>query len=688
MTSGFYSRIAASNIRKNPRLYVPRMLAETGLLGCFYILYSLAQDKTLTNVKGGSFIPVFMGIGSAVIGLLSVILILYVNSFLMKRRKNEYGLYNVLGMEKRHIVRVLFTESLFASLLSIVAGLAFGVLMYKMASLLICKILSAEVVAGFYYVRLDTILPPALIFLAIDLFAFVVNAITVMRLKPVQLLAQAHTGEKEPKVKWLTLLAGIVCIGIGYYIALTATEPLKVLRLFFLAVFLVIFGTYFLFVAGTTFVLKCLKKNKNYYYKKRHMISVSGLLFRMKQNAVGLASIALLSTGVLVMISSTVSLYSGVEDLINESYPMDAYFSAQRGTWVGENDYDWNYLPPEEMEQLVRSVAEENNLQISNVQAEYYLASTYYVEDQAIVLDELPVYDIDIDSPQIVLVITEDYYNSLMHQEGKEGLSEQLAPNEIAYYHYAGTEEQVESMTIGDQKYVITKVLDDCPKSAHVSMDRIAEIVIVSDGEVLHSIDQEYTKTYGMGKDEYYVQIGFDFEDYEAASALGEDFETAVYDKCQELYPETDETSFSSTVSTKWFSENSMYGLYGSFFFLGILLGFVCLFATILIIYYKQISEGYEDRERFQIMQKVGMEEKEVKKTIGNQLVLTFFLPLITAGIHTAFAFPIVLRMLKLLMLTNSMLFVICSLISFAVFAIVYTTVYLLTARTYYKIVR
>lgn len=555
MSSGFYFRMAASNIRKNPRLYVPRILAETGLVSCFYILFSLAQDERLSMVKGGSAIPIFMTIGAVVVGLLSVILILYANSFLMKQRKHEYGLYNVLGMEKRHIVRVLGLEALVASSISIVAGLGLGVLMYKLCSLLICKIMDVGVIAGFYYIRLSTILIPFLIFVAFDLFAFLVNTISVLRLKPVELLAQRHTGEKEPKVKWLLLVAGVVCLLTGYFISLTSEDPLETLQLFFLAVFLVIFGTYFLYIAGSVFVLKCLKHRKTYYYDKRHMISVSGLLFRMKQNAVGLASIAILSTGVLVMISSTVSLYSGVDDVVDTYYPMHAYFTAE----YSEDDTDlYQSYSEEELGATVQTVADEMGVEI-------------------------------------------------------------------------------------------------------------AEMYEVVDEEGVH-------------------KLGINFADYDQVRDLDGTFEQKVEEEFAFEHP-YEECHNWCDFESKWEARTDLIGLYGSFFFLGVLLGFVCLFSTILIIYYKQISEGYEDRERFQIMQKIGMEQKEVKKTIGNQLTLTFFLPLVTAGVHTLFAYPIILRMLQKLLLKNTSLFMICLLITYAVFAIVYTIVYLLTARSYYKIV-
>ena len=330
MKHGFFSRIAAENIKKNTRLYVPRVLAETGLLGCFFILLTLSMDGRLSEALGGSYLSAFMGFGAIVIGLLSFVLILYNNSFLMKQRKQEYGLYNVLGMEKRHIIRVLFFESFFTSLLSVALGLVFGTLFYKASSLLICRLLHRDIVAGFYYLCAPTVALSAVIFFVLDFFAFLINALAICRMKPVELLRESHTGEKEPKTKWTLLILGVLSLGAGYVIAITTKSPLEALLLFFAAVILVILGTYCLFVTGTTFVLKCLRRNRKYYYSKRHMPAVAGLLFRMKQNAVGLASIAILATGVLVMISTTVSLYSGVEDTLDTNYPQHLCLSAER----------------------------------------------------------------------------------------------------------------------------------------------------------------------------------------------------------------------------------------------------------------------------------------------------------------------------------------------------------------------
>ena len=684
MKRGFYTRIAAENIRKHYRLYIPRILAESGLLGCFYILLTLALDKRLSEALGGSYLPVFMAFGAFVIGLLSFILILYVNSFLMKQRKNEFGMYNVLGMEKRHIIRVLFAESLIASLLSVVLGLLFGTLLYKACSLLICRLLHADIVAGFYYLDAPTLLYPVLIFLALDCLAFLLNSITIRRLKPVELLAASRTGEQEPKVKWLVLILGVLTLGAGYYIALTVKSPLQAIMLFFAAVILVIIGTYCLYITGTTFVLKCLKKNKNYYYNAKHMPAVAGLLFRMKQNAVGLASIAILATGVLVMISTTVSLYSGVQDTLDTNYPQQLYLSAHE-----ENDGEITHVSFDELSGIVTEAAEALGVGIERIEQTPMLTVSYLLRDNALLTKTEVEGGWDPEELTCVIFITADTYARLQGQILISAAEPKLdlAEDEIAFCRIMSTVrnlgETPEGLRIGGRDYRVREALSYFPVSSPSSTLSDVVGIVVADDAVLEDVYRAQKESYGEFASEFASRIGVCFTDEAAVSAVGTRFDEAVLDRLRAAHP----GKLSFNLDTRWDTERSVLDMYGTFLFLGILLGFVCLFSTILIIYYKQISEGCEDRPRFQIMEKVGMEARAVRKTIGSQLVLQCYLPLITAAVHTAAAFPILLKLLKILMLTNTRLFVVCTLITLAVFALVYAAVYSLTARTYYKIV-
>ena len=690
MKNGFYTKIAADNIQKNGRLYWPRILAEAGLLGCFYILITLAMDGRLKEALGGAYLPTFMWMGAAVLGLLSLILILYINSFLMKRRKSEYGLYNVLGMEKRHIARVLFAESLIASLASVALGLCFGVLFYKLSSLLICRLLRSPIVAGFYYLNAVTLLIPAASFLALDLFAYFVNRVAIRRMKPVELLSAKKTGEREPKTKWPLLIVGVLTLGTGYGIALIVKSPLQAIFLFFAAVILVIIGTYCLFVTGTTFILQCLKKNKKYYYNKKHMPAVAGLLFRMKQNAVGLASIAILATGVLVMISTTVSLYSGVQDTMETNYPRQLYLSAYR-----QEGETVTHIPSEKLEEIVREAAEENGVAVQDTESERLLTVSYLLRDGKLLTKTEVTGGYDTSELCSVMFITEETYTELQSKRettdgtdlprGEKGLG--LAKDEIAFCRVASAAMDLgfmpESLTFHGNTYRVKENLTYFPIGSQMSTVVNVLGVVVADDEVLNGIYLAQKDAYGEFASEFADRIGVSFADEEAVSAVGVQVSNAIVAKLQTVG--TGELQYD--LDTKWESLRNVLEMYGTFLFLGILLGFVCLLSTILIIYYKQISEGYEDRERFQIMEKIGMEPREVKKTIGSQLILQFFLPLATAAVHTAVAFPILLKLLKILMLTNTTLFIVCTLVTLAVFAAVYTGVYLVTARTYYRIV-
>ncbi len=685
MKHGFYSRIAAENIKKNTRLYLPRILAEAGLLGCFYILLTLAMDSRLSEALGGAYLSMFMTMGAIVIGLLSFILILYVNSFLMKQRKREYGLYNVLGMEKRHAIHVLFFESFFTSLLSVLLGLCFGMLFYKLSSLLICRLLRGDIVAGFYYLSAPTLLISAVIFFALDLFAFLVNSVTIRRLKPVELLAGEHTGEREPRVKWFLLILGLCSLGAGYFIALTVQSPLQAILLFFAAVLLVILGTYCLFVTGTTFVLKCLKRNRKYYYNKRHMPAVAGLLFRMKQNAVGLASIAILATGVLVMISTTVSLYSGVQDTMETNYPRQLYLSAFQ-----RNGEEITHLSFDELSGIVTEAAAETGVEIESVEEARLLEVSYLLRDDRLLTKTEVEGGWDMEELTSALFITEETYSRLQGQvlftTNERRLD--LAEDEIAFCTISTTADKIgyapKTLTIDGKEYRVKELLNYFPVKSNTGTVVNTVGVVCADEAVLNDIYLAQKAAYGEYASEYTSRIGVRFADEEAVSAVGAELSKAIEEKLAAAYS-GEELIF--TLDTKWEALHNVLDMYGTFLFLGILLGFVCLFSTILIIYYKQISEGYEDRERFQIMEKIGMEPREVKRAIGSQLVLQFFLPLVTAAVHTAAAFPILLKLLKILMLTNTQLFVICTIITFAVFALVYVAVYALTAKTYYKIV-
>ena len=680
MKTGFFRRTAVSNIKKNYRFFIPRMLTEAGLLACFYIAVTLLMDDRLAHVKGGAYIPTFMIIGTVVLALLSVVLMLYVNSFLMKQRKREFGLYNVLGMEKRHVCRVLLRETFISSAISVIAGECGGMLFYKLCSLLICRLLESEIVMGFYFIKPVNILVSAAFFMLVDFATFIFNAVDIARMKPVELLKSKACGEKEPKVKWPLLAAGVLALGGGYAISLATKRPLQALLLFFAAVVLVIIGTYFLFVSGSIFVLRTLKRNKNYYYQPRHMTAVSGLLYRMKQNAVGLASIAILATGVLVMISTTVSLYSGMTDVLKKNYPQDLILNAKV---AADNESDYEDFPREVLEDAVRQSAEGLGMEVTEIVSRKHLTGYNWLDGGRV------VYPMSEGSEEIYLhYMTAEVYSELT------GESPSLSEDEVAVCRQTAVSSVWgnpfgDTLNILGHDFRIAGWLSTFPLENIASSDIDSYGIVVANDDVLEGINRLYTDGLGNRWGSFENDLAFSFADRKENSEiypmLMEEIRERLHRYAWDTYGE--ENSFYVSTDNVWNARENMIGMYGTLLFLGILLGTVCLFATVLIIYYKQISEGYEDRERYDIMHKIGMSRGEIRKTINFQVLLVFFLPLAVAGIHMAFAFPILTRMMKVMMLSSTSQFAVCALITYAVFAAVYVCIYSATAKTYYKIV-
>ncbi len=682
--TAFYFKLALNNIRKNYRFFVPRILTGAGLLGCFYIVFTLAMDERLAQVRGGTYIPTIMGLGTYVMALLSFILMLYTNSFLMKQRKREFGMYNVLGMEKRHVGRVILHEMMIGGFISVALGLVFGILFYKLSSLLICRLLGVDVILGFYFIRLKTLIPPAIFFILLDTLTYLFNRISIARLKPVELINSSHTGEREPKVKWLILVVGIITLSAGYYIALTTKSPLEALYLFFFAVILVIAGTYCLFVSGSIFILKLLKKNERFYYNKNHMTAVSGLLYRMKQNAVGLASIAILATGVLVMISTTVSLYSGMQQTLDQNYPYHLYISA------GYEDKEGNVvqIPRELLAQIVEEAAREYGVGIRSVEMQRYLQVAYMYEKGAFTSTVPRVFDLNFGNVANVTFITRDEYENLT------GAKLELDKGEIAVCAIStkfGDRGITNGfLTIDGKTYRVAMTLKSFPVQDRMSTTVNCYGIIVSDNETLDEIYESQKEAYDVRASEYINQLAVLYADTQKACDAGQAMHDTIWRKLFAAYRDQEENigSWRIDFDSLWDAREYIYGMYGTLLFLGILLGFVCMFATVLIIYYKQISEGYEDRNRYQIMQKIGMGPDEVRKSIQRQILMVFFLPLVVAGVHTAFAFPILEKLLHILLLSSTWLFVGCSIIVYVVFAVVYVLIYAGTAKVYYQIVR
>ena len=684
MRTGFYCKLAWTNIKKNYRFFLPRILSEAGLLACFYISLTLWMDDRLRHVKGGYILPTFMLMGTAVLALLSLVLMLYINSFVMKQRTREFGLYNVLGMEKRHIGKVIMRETLICSFLALLMGLGLGVLFYKLCSLLICRLLHAQLILGFYYISPKSMIPSAVFFLLLDLITILVNKIRIAVMKPIELLRSMNAGEKEPKVRWLALVLGLITLGAGYYLALTIDNPVEAMSMFFIAVILVMAGTYLLLIAGSIFILKSLKNNKRYYYQKNHMPAVSGLLYRMKQNAVGLASIAILATGVLLMISTTVSLYSGYAEILKHNYPQDLYLDGEAINEDGEKEV----IPGEQLIEIVSAAAEKNGVKVRETSQSRYLDVVFFVEDNSLQGNETSknYWDVsnmkDLSKLGYFAFITEEEY-FLQTGESLELNSDEIAVCEKSKNGGTKIDYSKPIKILGTAYTVKDKLTDVQAGSIDMASVLASYAVVVKDEDVLDGIYAAQKESYGDGASEYTESIAVTFDDRnlseETASRMNRDIENGITAYAG--------SAVSYDLDTYWDAKENLLGMYGTLLFLGILLGAVCLFATTLIIYYKQISEGYEDRTRFQIMEKIGMSQQEVKKTINSQVLMVFLMPLIVAGIHMTVAFPLLTKILRLLALYSFNRFLICSLITFAVFTLVYVLIYKATSRTYYTIV-
>lgn len=687
MRGGFFVKTAWNNIRKNYRFFVPRILSEIGLLGCFFIALTLATDKRLEEVKGGYYLPTFMTLGAVVLGLLSVILMLYVNSFLMRQRKREFGLYNVLGMEKKHVARIMFHENFICGVVSVLGGLMLGMLFYKLCSILICRFLKTSIVIGFYYIKLSNLIPAGGFFILIDVLTFLFNLQSIARMKPVELLVSGQVGEKEPRVRTVLLLIGIATLGTGYYLAISVKTPPQAIVYLVPAVLLVIVGTYCLFITGTRFVLKLLKADKRIYYHKNRMPAISGLLYRMKQNAVGLASIAILATGVLVMLSTTVSLYSGIQTTLQEMYPEQMYVMA--GYSIGEGEAS-RELPADsvEMTAFIHQAAEQTGIPIETLTFQEYLTGTYTRNGNSFTSrDDAGLSVSEIASMKELLqlnFLTEDTFCSL----GGEALG--LQGQETAVYCIAGSRNLMKNtVSINGYSCQITRELKEFPlrfkESAYYGA---GYALVVSSQEVLEELLEAQRVVGGEETLEITRRIALTFSDLDKAEELWPRFEIEFAEMYEsEVQKKPGFSGYWWYMDNYWDARESCIGMYGTLLFLGILLGTVCMFSTVLIIYYKQISEGYEDRERFRIMEKIGMSRREVRRTINTQVLIVFFLPLVTAACHVAAAYPMLKKLLLMLMLPSGKLFMIFTLVSFAVFALVYVMIYAGTSRTYYKIV-
>lgn len=683
----FFPRLAWQSVRNNRRFYVPYILTVLGTTAAFYILSALYFDPgrfelASGTTNGAAYVQSFMMIGMLFLGIFSFIFLIYTNSFLMKRRQKEIGLYNVLGMGKGNIAAILFFEALYVVILGVGGGLAAGILLHKLCTLILYRLIHFPAPFGIS-VQSAAVALTALIFTCLLALTLLLNLARVGRSRPVELLRGGEVGEKEPKANWFLTALGVISLGLGYFIAVWTRDGAMAVALYFIAVFLVVIGTYCLFTSVSIAVLKALRANKRYYYKARHFITVSGMLYRMKRNAAGLANICIISTMVMVMISGTLSLYVGTEDMINELYPHD--FSAKAVYYFSE---PWNYTSEEEQTPFDH---EEMNAQFVDWYTEHGAQPSYAAEVEYLYLSPGDMEEAGYSS---VYLLTAASYALLTGNEAPV-----LGEGEALARFPAGTEGRERVVLSSEVKesaeggYVHREAAFGIVGSADISVTDIERSVSISDERdliLVVSDTQSLLDTgFALQRGGYNWEGLYDFDGLTYSEQIALDDAYWDTEDGGWLAAADDVSGYYSYMTTDIRADfaSDSYLLTGGFLFLGIFLGAVFLMAMVLIMYYKQVSEGYEDQRRFVIMRQVGLSEQETRRAIHSQILTVFFLPIIVAAVHIAFDFNLVVQLLSLFQLVDVRLTALCTLGTLGVFCAVYAIIYLITARSYSKIV-
>lgn len=670
MHKGIFSRLAKQNIRNNKSTYIPYMITCIFCIAMIYMMEFLRDCPTLDQaVRQADEVRMIVFTGEIVVEIFCIIFLIYSNSFLMKRRQKEIGLYNILGLERNHIGIVMFLETIITSIGSLAGGIAAGIIGSKLALLLLLKLLHIPSVLGFY-ISVKGIFTCLFMFGIVFLMILFLNLAKIHLSRPVELLRGNNTGEKEPVVKWLMALIGFICLGAGYYLAVTTESPIKAITIFLLAVILVMAGTYLLFTAGSIVILKFLRRRKSFYYRTGNFISISGMLYRMKQNAIGLASICILSTGVLLMIAMTVSIYFGMNDIMLNRYPYDVDMSV---TSISEEECQTA------IEAFEKAIAD-NKVPVEKSVEEIYLDIVCSKNGDQILIK--PANTIrNSDSVLVLSLLDQAEYERLT------GISANLNDGEIFAWYPSAV--QKDSVTVDETEFTVKKWLDKNPLTCGEDAVSDNAVLVVTD-EDFKKFDEMRTEMYkGVSSapagEDLTLHLGLDITGSETDKI---DFGTPVMEVVKDLKKNggLSENSW-ITSGIRQQEYESYYADNGSLLFIGIFLGSLFLMGTAMIIYYKQISEGYEDQKRFEIMQKVGLSRREVRSSVRRQILMVFFLPLLMAMLHITMAFPMIRRMLLLFGMTNTKLFIGCTAGTVLIFAVVYGLIYLMTARSYYHIV-
>lgn len=672
MKTAVHTRLALDGIRKNKQLYVPYIFGGAIMSGITYIMHFLSSDRILDSIKKGArTLGTFLPLAGWITAIFSVIFLFYTNSFIIKRRSRELGLYNVLGMDKKNIAKVMAIESIAVAIMSIGAGLIFGISFSKLAEAALLKALGEKV--GFaIYVHFPAVAITGAVFGGIYLLLLFNSLIRVAVSKPASLIMNEKAGEKEPKGNAVLAVIGLALLIGAYIISLSIKSPLNAMMLFFVAVIMVIVATYLLFIAGSVTLCRLLKKNKNYYYNPKHFVSVSSMSYRMKRNGAGLASICILSTMVLVTVTATGSLYAGLEDTVREAFPYQMCADAQFESYSDLTDeFRKDFLEQADFLECNDSVY------YDCVAASGYITNGEFNDDPS----SLIIYDSSIADNIIELEMF-----SLSDYNRITGKNETLAEGECLVWSDKEAE-KFDTFTVrGEKPLNVKEHLDSFFKttgnvlSSGVPRVYIVVIDLEKYASELVQIDNGLYDFFLFFRSGYNTVFA-DKDSFDAGHKLGDNiFKNIEMNHLENGIMDT-------VVAFRQEFRDECTELYTGIFFMGITLSVVFLIAAVLIIYYKQITEGYEDASRFSIMRKVGMTRKEIRKSINSQVLTVFFAPLIAAGVHMAFAMPLISKLLKLMYLENTSILIATALCTFGAFAIFYAIIYKITSRTYYSIV-
>ncbi len=693
---GFYLRLAGQGIGKNGRVYLPYIITCIGMVMMYYIVGALETSSIIAEMRGGQTVQEIMVLGEIVVGFFSLLFLLYTNSFLLRRRKKEFGLYNILGMSKRNLARVLLLENLLVAALALVGGLGLGIVFSKLAELSLSRLLAVGPDFGFE-------ISPAAIISCLKLYGLIfllllLNSLRQVHMaRPVELLRAPNFGERPPRSNWLLALLGVVLLGAAYGLAVTIEDPIMALGLFFIAVILVIMATYLLFMAGSVALCRLLQKNKRFYYQTRHFVATGNMIFRMRRNGAGLASICILSTMVLVMISTTGCLFWGKEDALLQRYPQDIIF-AVRNVYGTENPADaefWAARQAATMQYrgLIEQAMAERGWQAQNTLDFVHLDVAAFNRNGEMRF-ELAVYD-DSNFLQQLDDITMLHFLTLADYNNSMNTALELQPNEIFVCEdlqrpYTLTDLRLPQTTLPD--YQIKATLPAFPPtSLNNSILGVQELwLVLPDMAALEEVYAAQLEVYQGDRSLVNWYYSFDLpEDVDATKGM--EVVQQVWNQVDELKFAEGDVEFPVYPSVSYnVRENErvwFYSMNSGLFFLAIVLALVFVAGALLIMYYKQLIEGYEDQSGFDILRKLGMTAREIRRSVNWQTLILFFLPLLVAGVHLLFAFPMLSKLIMLFGVTNMLLLSKICVTCYLVFAMFYILAYLITARLYYRIV-